>query len=300
MLTLAFSQQDVPFSSLRSLGGYYNPSFTLVGGTHFDLLSRSTWIGSNGSYQTHVSNFSLEFDEKQLVFGLNTTYSSFRIQQEVGAQIYGNYALHLTQGDLRFGLGIGINNLRPDISGLNIKDLEDPYLSSTGMLFPDFSAGITYSNAGTVLTLGAKHMNQPVISRIGTDAIKKVEISASVFHTLSLNEQWRITPMLNMRYTHSKLLGDVIGYFEYKESVWFGPLMRSNGGGGIISGINLNEFVNLAYDVSIGMAYDYTLHNNQFGAHGGNIEFILKLKPLILPDPEEIRKHKRVISPMFL
>lgn len=294
------SQQDVPFTSLRSLGGYCNPSFTLSGATNVDLMTRSSWIGSNGSYATYVSNFNLDFEEKQVVLGLNTSYASFSLQQEIAAQLYGNYALKLSKGVLRFGLGLGVYNLRPDFSGLHIRDSEDPYLLSKGVLAPDIAAGITFANAETVFAIGAKHMNEPTISFLSTTAARRMEINMTVFHTLLLNRLWSVTPMLSIRYTNSSVLADVVGYFDYDEKYWVGSMVRSNGTFAALAGLRMNKFVNLAYDVSLGMAYDYTLFNDQSGIHGGNVEIVLKLKPLVLPDPEEIRKHKRVVSPMFL
>ena len=268
------------------------------------LFYRKQWVGMTGS--PTLASFSIQspLNYSRMGLGIQVVDQTAFVEHITSATISYAYKINLGKGRLSFGMEAGIIQGIIALNGLRIKDPDDEISASkTAVLLPDLSSGLYYQTKKWNIGLSAKHLFSGVGNTVSYTfntpmPIKQFYLFSS--YSLKLSKEFQIIPSILLKYAPNiPLQADLNIHLRYKEIIWVGGSFRTNDAISMQTGLRLDQLAKgIRQEIRLGYAFDYpfTLLN---GITPGSHEIIFIMDFELDKTPNQIRKSKKMISPVF-
>ncbi len=239
-------------------GSNINAGYEIISGT------RQQWVGFEGAPKT--SFFSANYTFKPERSYKRWHNAGLYVSQDImglfsTTSIHGSYTLHLPvlkQYVLSFGIYAGIKQFG---FGKTAIDKNDPVYTKSSQLFlayPDFIPGIRFKNRKFIIDVSLFHAYKfrraQGDKQIGNKSLLVPQLYASYTRKIMLENQVAIVPSVNIHSGFTSIPSAELNVMVYfAKRVGIGSTIRNiNSLSGILQ-------VRFAKNITIGVAYDYTL-----------------------------------------
>lgn len=195
------------------------------------------------------------------------------------------YAYHLTLTDksnLALGLMGGFSHFNINILQLNPENTSDPAIfnGKNSNWEPDMSAGIWYYSPKYFIGLSATQLLPQSLYFSSNNTNLQPKISPQLFANaglkLFLGTDIIVTPSaLLKKVDHESITFDINAKISFKNIFWLGGSYRQNNSFSVLTGLNINTFINVAYAYDITTSSLNTLSN---GSHEIMLSLLLNNK----------------------
>lgn len=260
MSIISYAQQDAQWSQYMFNSLYYNPgSAGIEGVTRFNLISRTQWLGYEGTQKTsngspitggspHTQILSVNspippiFNKKfQHGAGLYMLYDTKGPLRNLDFQF--SYAPHfkLGKGILGTGIRVGFTSQRIDGTQYVVVDPGDPIyqiLNSGNRVTkgaPDFAAGLWYKTNKYYAGISFDHLSQSKLTYKGTFQGDKFAFNTNLANHMYITGGYnfdmgllRITPSALIQTDLNELTYLFGGLVTYNNKLWLGLNLRQS------------------------------------------------------------------------
>jgi type IX secretion system PorP/SprF family membrane protein len=176
---------------------------------------------------------------------------------------YGTYAYHLgiaPKTSLSFGVSAGITQLSLNADKLTFATAVDPAVNGSGILNtikPDISAGVWLYSSDYFVGISAQQIiPQQVSFSDNTVALQNGKLVPHLFLSAGfrtqISDDVTMLPSVMFRSINPLPLGvDINVKFQYQDIIWAGASYRNQDGYAVMTGVNLNHFLNIGYSYDI-------------------------------------------------
>ena len=265
----------------------------------FSGFHKSQWVNKNTVFHSESITISSPIFKNGLAFGAlfkrddNTPYVNTLFN------VFSSYKINAFNGLLSFGLAAGLWESKWDESSFKKKDDNDPLTSSTQQILkPDLSLGIFFQNNKSQFGISIAHL---IVS-------KNTNLSQELTYQYICHYTRKVNLTENLQFIPSFLYRGVQGFRDQlevsnhimvKRAYWFGLSIRTSLEYSAHVGFHLNNLSEKITDeISIGYAFDHSF-DPYSPARAGSHEIMIRVGIKPLPKPNQIRKHRINISPIF-
>lgn len=289
-----FAQQKPVISQYMFNGLVLNPAYTGANG-HFSAtaLYRDQWVNLNGA--PTISTFTAHgpIKNKRISLGMMVTNDKVGVHSDLG--VYATYAYHipLNNGKISLGLQAGFNNLQSNFSELNIRDIDDPFLTgSLSSLKMNFGTGVYYHSQRSYIGVSIPYIRRKRVIKDAT-YIREMDESRNYYvnagTVIDINHRVKVKPSALLRLENGMPVAGDLNVNVYLDDVLnLGASYRSGDSFISLFEIKLNDFLRLGY------AYDWVISDLAAYTKGSH-EFMLNYRiDFFAP-----RKHKMCPGPFY-
>ncbi len=254
----AKAQQEQTFTHFMFQQAVFNPA---VSGNspniEFTGLIRQQWLGIAAAPKSFFVNIHAPISF--LKGGVGATISNDQIGAfaSTGLKLAYAYRKNFWQGQLSFGLSLGLINKSIDYTYFNVQD--DPLLtgsdSQSGMIF-NLDMGVYYEEKGRYyIGFSSTQVNQGsmVLENAKTSLQRNFYLHGGYYFSLRQFPRIIFQPSGMLVYSVGSPLQINIGMLgEYNKKFWGGVIYRHQSALGLLFGMNYKQFgVGYAYDLNI-------------------------------------------------
>ena len=283
ILLLCFSYQG--FSQLQPLLNQYllnglaiNPAYAgSQDALSLGLYSRNQWVGFEGAPRTITFSMHSPMRNKKVNLGLILLNDKLGSRKETGFLFNYAYRIEMGSGNFSLGLATGVTGLSSDLDAVKFVDPGDDYVqNNAGKVFlPEFSFGSYYYSkkyfVGISMPLFSTFLldDDPNDFHVGFDLANTNYILTGGY-IFKLSEEIEIFPTLFMKMNPANSTQlDMHCSVIFKEKVWLGAGIRSNG--------NLSALLNLQVNTQLRVGYSYGYELSELSSYNsGSHEVVLQ------------------------
>lgn len=295
------AQLDPRFTQNIYLNSLYNPA-TVGFNEQVKLTSanRTQWIGSETYFTTNFLQGQWKSKSQPIGFGITILSDLQGVSNLIGGNCAINYRIHTLDGLLSFGLSTGFLKSNKSYNNLLIQHPSDQILSARSKVGLDLGFGTFYKLEKTTIGFSVTHINQPSLIKTTQKNVRyKRNYYLHFVHLfqkswgdlhpsaiLKLNSNF--VPQLDLSLTN-----------VFKNNVICGILGRSTSEYAIIFGYTFQDNLRVNSN-ALTISYSY---ENAIAGQLQNLtsthEIVLQLLVGKRPNPDQIRKQRTQISPLF-
>jgi type IX secretion system PorP/SprF family membrane protein len=301
----SYCQQNLNFSQYMFNGLLVNPA--TVGSKEkisAGLFYRKQWVGMNGSPTLQSFSIQSPFNYSRMGIGLQVVNQTAFVEHITSATLSYAYRINIGKGRLSFGMEAGIIQGTVSLNSLKIKDQGDEVAASkANIIIPDLSTGLYYQTKKWNIGLSAKHLfsgfgntnantfNTPI-------PIKELYLFSS--YNYKITKHLHVIPSVLFKYSNNiPVQADLNVHLKYNEVIWIGGSLRTSDAISMQAGVRLDQLAKgIRQEIRLGYAFDYpftTLNSITPGSH----EIVLIMDFELDKSPSQIRKSKKMVSPVF-
>ena len=287
------AQQDPQYSQNMFNHFVINPAVAgMEGALVGDLMSRNQWSGIKGAPTTSVLSVQLpvRFIERSGI-GLNMISDKIGAITTTGLNLGYSYRVQLANGDLGFGLGVGVQNwgINPDgeweaTDGIDV----DPLIPNTeaSEIALDMNFGVFYREEDFYAGFSVTHLNQPVIKYETGNGSGNNQGTGSIFlsrhyyltggYNLKLNNPLvELRPSVFFKTDMAAYQLDLNCNLFYDNRLWGGLSYRINDAVVLLFGTELKNGLRIGYSYDIQTS---ALARYGKGSHEIHLSYSLQLE----------------------
>lgn len=261
------AQQEPQFTQYMFNTIYYNPgSAGLDGGTRFQFLGRSQWLGyqtsadGNGGITTGLLSVNSPWQALGGGVGFHAVLDNVGPVRQEEYQLSYSQHIELGSGKLGFGIRPGISGVTLDGNKLRPRDRDDQVLAAikagTSYRF-DLGLGVFYQSSTWFGGVSAARLLAPKydfgVSLPGISFANQAvpTVYGNLGYNIAVNDQWTVTPQALVRYftqtvNTASLMADLNVMVDYDKSIFGGLSFRTGSAdASLIVGANLLSQKNL-------------------------------------------------------
>lgn len=291
ILINANAQQDPQYTQYMYNTMSVNPAYAGSSGhTIINALARTQWVGVEGAPDTQTLSFDTSLGFSGVGLGINLTNDRIGPANEFFLDINASYTVRTSdEGNLAFGLKLGVRHLNVDWNKGLVKDQDDKSLTGNiNRFLPTIGAGIYYYTSnwylGTAIPnfINTDHYDD---SNNGGDIAKeRMHLFLIGGYVFDLNESIKFKPAFLTKIVNGAPLSlDVSANFLFNEKLTAGIAWRWDDSISALIGLQASK------NLHIGLAYDLTT-SNYSNYNSGTYELMIKW---------EIFKELAMKSPRF-
>ena len=236
------------------------------------LYARNQWVGFEGAPRDFTFSLHSPMRDKRVSLGLMIMNDKIGARTETGFLFNYAYRIDMGTGKLSFGLATGLTSLSTNVNMIRYTDPGDGLIMNPGTraLLLDFSFGSYYYSekffAGLSMPLFLKHQFNNISGKykISFDPLAtNYLLVAGYLFPLSDNYELLPSVLLKVNPSNSTQL-DLNCNVIFREKVWFGTSLRTNGNMTFLFQYQANRQIRLAYSYG----YEFSeLSSFQKGSH---------------------------------
>lgn len=286
------AQQDAQFTHYAFNTLAVNPAYagsrdalTVTG------LHRSQWVGFEGAPITQT--FTLHSPVANDRLGLGLSVLNDKIGPLNNTSIFADFAYRLPvseKGTLAFGLKVGLNAFRADLTSLDTDQAGDQSFASdiSNGIAPNFGFGLYYHTDTWYVGASTPKLVENDFESDGSDVSREQRhywfIAGTVF---PIAENIKLKPTTFIQITQgAPIVLDLSGMFIFQEKLELGAMLRIDDAVGVLAGYNINP------QLRVGYSFDYSFNNTTFRYNGGSHEIMVRYDFIF-------KSNKKIISPRY-
>jgi len=264
--------QQLPLNSQYTLNQYeINPAVAgSDDGLPLGFTFRKLWMGMEGSPSIQTLSAHMEVAEHMGV-GLKVFNVSSGPLRRTGGEVTYAYHIPLSGGkqNLSFGLSGLFYQYKLDLSGLNVRDPDDPVLTNSeeSMIVPDVSFGTYFYGENYYVGLAVPQLLSRKVDLKSDVELEQQQVRHYFLHggyRFDINEQFSLEPSVLMKLIEAGIFqADINVRMTYNKMVSFGLSYRTGDALVVQLGYQSQNFL-------IGYAYDITLSDVRTASSGSH------------------------------
>jgi len=264
--------QQLPLNSQYTLNQYeINPAVAgSDDGLPLGFTFRKLWMGMEGSPSIQTLSAHMEVAEHMGV-GLKVFNVSSGPLRRTGGEVTYAYHIPLSGGkqNLSFGLSGLFYQYNLDLSGLNVRDPDDPVLTNSeeSMIVPDVSFGTYFYGENYYVGLAVPQLLSRKVDLKSDVELEQQQVRHYFLHggyRFDINEQFSLEPSVLMKLIEAGIFqADINVRMTYNKMVSFGLSYRTGDALVVQLGYQSKNFL-------IGYAYDITLSDVRTASSGSH------------------------------
>jgi type IX secretion system PorP/SprF family membrane protein len=221
-----------------------------------NLIARDQWLGIPGAPKTGAFTIQAPISGERLGWG---EVMSDMIGPVTSTSIQGNIAgrVHLLNGQLSAGIGLGLYDYVIDFSKINYKDQSDPF--NTGArsqtLAPTAELGLYYYSHSFYMGLSVNHL---IAARLSSQSYDSAVFSPHAYFIIGqgfqLSRNLIFNPSIVLKYAqNAPPTGDITLNFLLQQKLWLGVSYRSQYGLVFLAAYRISTMFQLGYAYDLGL-----------------------------------------------
>jgi len=257
---LSLSQQDLILTQYMTSLQPANAAYVgTTGRLNATMITRNQWTGFDGAPVSQLLLINSPFLKHNLGIGASIIRDKIGPTQQTSAFIDFAYNFNITDKvKLSMGLKSGLNIQKPDLSGLELLNPNDPSFTSVTdnfELLPNFGFGMYlysdkfYLGASTPKLI--KNSLQSVTSLISEGGEERHYFFIGGY-LMNLNSSWKLRPSFFFKMVKGAPLSmDITANAIYKDKLWFGAMHRFGDAIGMIVQYQINPQFRFGYSYDL-------------------------------------------------
>ena len=260
------AQQDLMITQYMTTLQPANAAYVgTTGKLNATLISRNQWVGFEGAPTSQLLMINSPFIKQNLGIGFSLIRDKIGPVQQTSAFIDIAYNFNITE-KVKFSMGLksGLNIQKPDLSGLNLLDQNDPSFSAYTdniELLPNFGFGMYMYSDKFYLGASTPKLIKNSLEGAGTLIAEGGEERHYFFiggYLMDLNSTWKLRPSFFVKMVKGSPLSiDLTVNAIYRDKLWFGAMHRFGDAVGLIVQYQINPQFRAGY------SYDFAISKMQ-------------------------------------